>query len=284
MGVAASTVENSTVTQIINDVINKYVSNASMEATQDQLIEIQSKGPVHLSGIKMTQHMNVNFEALMSNQITNQMQLDLIKTLKADADSKAGALGMFSGSVSVALNKSANKIQNNLSTQNIQSCVSNVAQSQAIKIASDQWVVVDNVDMSQTSELITKCVMESVGLNYTDQKVREEYETSAISRVEGLFETIPGGMYTMACICCISCLASLLIPLFTGSQNKEETVNEQPIESEMGPELEQGVQLGGFLKKELTVLMMNKQFWMFLLIMIILYAICKKKKENNLSF
>jgi hypothetical protein len=193
--------------QNITNIVNNSAKNCGAALAQNQSMFNGStvSGDFNLSHIKQSQDASLNFSCVnltksqnnVAQEISTAVQNELATKYSTAAMAELGARaetaassGAFSlgssnsssnatnnydltniNTVNKTLSTSINNlIQNNFTTSNMQTCISNVGQNQSIGNNStfkDGDVNVHHIGQEQTASLVTKCIQEDETLNKT---------------------------------------------------------------------------------------------------------------------
>jgi len=197
MGGTTSKSTSDVLTELCINATQESVASCVQAATQEQRIAAQNiKGDVTISGTTMSQSMAVNMSCVLSADTQNTIQQNIanqiVQYAKSEGVALLSALGK-SSSEAVANVKSiftANVKQSNLS-QNVQQNI----QKQSIDVATiEGTVVIKDIDMVQTADVIAKAIVSSAGYssaistvaNALDQKT----ETKEVGPLDSFFSLI----------------------------------------------------------------------------------------------
>ncbi|ATZ80311.1 hypothetical protein BMW23_0253 [Bodo saltans virus] len=196
--------------QNITNIVNNSAKNCGAAIAQSQSVLNNAKisGDLNLSGVDQSQSASLNFSCVnltssqnniaqeistaVQNELANKYSVTAMGELGARAESAAstGAFSLGSSSsnsnvnnnynltnintVNKTLSTSINNIvQNNFTTNSMQTCISNVAQSQSVgdNVTVGGNANVHGINQEQTASLISKCIQEDKTLNATLNKI-----------------------------------------------------------------------------------------------------------------
>lgn len=168
MGGTQSKSTSDVLTMMGTNIASEVIQNCSSMASQSQLIEMgEVAGDFRLSDATFKQGVSIDMECVMDsstqNEIANKMAASLAQEASAHGQGVMSALG---GSSAEVQSNIATSIQNNISNNTKQETESAIFQEQAIKVGKVGGdVVIENLTMDQSAEVIAKGLMQSSAYN-----------------------------------------------------------------------------------------------------------------------
>lgn len=190
MGASLSSNVTKAVINAVTTVTSNVIQNANITTDTSQIIHVSDvEGDVVIKGTKQYQKVNLNMNALFSSLATVSNQQKIAESISQQA--KAVVSGINLGQVAGVSNfvnsviTGSMHIASTLST----TCSANVKQTESIVVERVLGKVsIQNAEMMQISDILSKCIENAVNQNTTIQDAIATFKNSATAETMGISE------------------------------------------------------------------------------------------------
>lgn len=194
MGGSHSTAKNTIdafVSSTVN-VLNQTVLSVSVQQTQSQSMKIVDiKGDVNISGLNWSQVVSVDTTAFQTAVVSNDVQ-NKVEALVSQAINQITQTFSFrvaDKSEIENLTKMITQLSTNITNSFKTDCLVNIIQTQSFSIERvDGSVTVNNVDWSQASGVVLKCIQNSDTVNKSVNDLIAEITQKGTMKQAGMFD------------------------------------------------------------------------------------------------
>ena len=158
MGSSESKNINEVINETVQKVIFETIQNCKGPISQDQIVQIKNSKNIIITDVTMNQYASVNIQCaiVQTKSVDFQNKLEAALTQMAEAEAPAITTSKVS---SENVNKTINKITQEVSDKIGQDCITSISQTQAILVDSSQNVVMENIKFSQFGQATIECMM-----------------------------------------------------------------------------------------------------------------------------
>lgn len=216
MGGGSSKTENTikVVNEAITNVINKTAQTCAAQVKATQTFRIHTTGPIVLSGVDISQRVQVDLKCLQ--QASNKVKIgnELKNKLEQIAQSVTGAISLGDAkakNVSNITNKITNTVQNEI----IQQVIASVEMNQNVDLSAGGPVILININVDQFGRIILEAIQNNDNLTTAINQFANTVNQESSAESKGVLGTLLGPMnlaiYAMIIIGIIIVIAIAII-------------------------------------------------------------------------
>lgn len=176
------------------NILNKTVLNVSVQQSQTQNMKITDiKGNVNISNLNWSQVVSIDTTAFQTAVVSNDTQNKVSELISQTIDQLTQSFSFRSGDQKTVenLTKMVTNLATNVTNSFQTDCLANIIQSQSFSIERvDGSVSVNNVDWSQASGVVLKCVQNSDTVNKSVNDLISEITQKGTMKEAGMFDWI----------------------------------------------------------------------------------------------
>ncbi len=218
MGGTQSKNTSEVLTEIGTDIAMESAMKCTSSATQQQLLEFgKIAGDFTLSDASFKQGASIDMQCMMDNSTQADIASKLGNQVAQVASSKGqAALSALGNTKSQVSSNIKNKIMNNISNTTTQEMINSINQTQ--KIGAQEVggsVVIQNLDMDQSANIIAKGLMESESYNSVIQEAATAIDQASSTEETTIMDSIFGSFSkTMIASAIIAAVVGIVIIVF----------------------------------------------------------------------